>query len=188
VQTFVTPTQTLPLAQTIAERLESAWEDLEKAHRHARQERDSDDVHPDVLAVRLSLLTRISSVVLSSFPIRSLPSDERASLVTVVDPLRSSVISKVISKLSKKLRGSESHEAWGWQICAAAVLRMGYVLDMSRNLRLPQPSECDVKLLKKLTDLTENENVLPELSLEVVSIFVPRYVVLCSQVIVSLSL
>ncbi|KAF8350279.1 hypothetical protein F5887DRAFT_944597 [Amanita rubescens] len=164
VQTFVTPTQTLPLAQTIAERLESAREDLEKAF---RQERDSDDVHPDVLAVRLSLLTTIASVVLSSLPIRSLPTDERASLVTVVDPLRSSVVSKVISKLSKKLRGTESHEAWGWQICAAAVLRMGYVLDISRNLRLPQPSECDVKLLKKLTDLTENVNVLPEFSLEV---------------------
>lgn len=177
VQTFVTPTQTLPLAQAIAERLESAWEDLEKAFRHVRKEGDSDDVQPDVLAVRLSLLTTIASVVLSSLPVRSLPSDERASLVAVVDPLRSNVISKVISKLSKKLRGSESHEVWGWQVCAAGMLRMGYVLDMSRNLRLPQPSECDVKLLKKLTDLTENEHVLPELSLEVVSIFVPRHVV-----------
>ena len=172
---FVTPTQSLPLAQTIAERLESAWKGLEKAARHARQERESDDdVHPDILAVRLSLLITLASAVLSSLPTRILPSDVRASFITAVDPLRRSFILKVVGKLCKKLRGHEGQQVWGWQICAAAALRMGYVLDSSRDLGLPQLAEADPELLTKLTDLAENEHVLPELGLEVVGTLVPR--------------
>lgn len=174
VEMFVTPTQSLLLAQTIAERLESAWKGLEKAARHARQERESDDVHPDILAVRLSLLTTLASAVLSSLPARTLPSDERASYITVVDSLRRSFIFKVVGKLCKKQRDHESHEVWGWQISAAAALRMGYVLDSSRDLGLPQPTECDPELLKKLRDLAESKHVLPELGLEVVSTLIPR--------------
>ena len=188
VQTFVTASQTVPLAQTIAERLESAWKGLEKAARHARQGRESDDVHPDILAVRLSLLTALASAVLSALPARTLRSDERTSFLTAVDPLRCSFISKVVGKLCKKLRSHESHKVWGWQICAAAVLRLAYVLDSSRNLGLPQPAECDTGLVEKLTGLTQNEHVLPELGLEAVSTLVPHMLLKCSRDTVSLSL
>ena len=180
VEMFVTPTQSLLLAQTIAERLENAWKGLEKAARHARQKPKSDDVHPDILAIRLSLLTTLASAVLSSLPTRTLPGDERASFITVVDPLRRSFVSKVVGKLCKKLRDHESHEVWGWQICAAAALRMGYVLDSSRDLGLPRPTECDPEFLKKLTGLAENEHVLPELGLEVVGTLINRMLLIYS--------
>ncbi|KAF8624871.1 hypothetical protein AX15_005748 [Amanita polypyramis BW_CC] len=169
VQNFVMPMQTLLLAKTVVEKLETAWAGLEMAGRQGEKsdETSGEVIHPDILAVRLSLLATLASVVLSSLPARSLPSEERTSLIDVVDPLRASFVAKVVNKLSKKLRRHSSHEVWRWQICAVAALRMGYVLDMSRNLGLPQPTECNAKLSKKLEELAGNEDVLPELSLEV---------------------
>ncbi|KAK2462096.1 hypothetical protein APHAL10511_006559 [Amanita phalloides] len=158
IQLSVTARQIVPLAKTMVDRLEAAWEGLENA-----------DSHPDILAIRLSLWACLASAVLSSLPIRSLPEEERASLVTVVDSARNSFVSKVVSKLGKKRRGHDSYLVWGWQICAAAALRMGYVLDVSKNLvlGLHRHPECNGKLFRKLADLAGNEDVLPELSLEV---------------------
>ncbi|KAF8641079.1 hypothetical protein AX17_000723 [Amanita inopinata Kibby_2008] len=175
VQSFVTSSQTLLLAKTIADNLQNTWEDLESAAHQIRrlqktdevQEAGNIDVDPDVLAVRFSLLATLASVVLSSLPVRSLPGEDWGSLGALIHPIRSDLVRKVIGKLNKKLRSHSCQEAWSWQICAAAVLRMGYALDSSRNLVLVLPSaDNDNKVLKRLAELAGNRDILPELGLE----------------------
>jgi hypothetical protein len=174
VQIFVTPTHILHLATEIVERLENAWADLEKSARRIRKDQrlnetsNSLGTSPEILAVGFSLSATFGHVVLSSLPVRLLPRDERKSLTVILDALRRAFVAKVVGKLNKRLRDRSCREAWEWQICAAAALRIGYVLDVSRNLSLPRIECDDPKLMRRVTELARNRDVLPELSLELV--------------------
>ncbi|KAM6497881.1 Urb2/Npa2 family domain containing protein [Amanita muscaria] len=162
VQSFVTSSQTLQLAKTIVEMLETAWADFGTAARHQMRSK-VDPVSPQILSVRFSLLATFASVVLVSLPVRSLPNEERTALDALLNPLRREFVAQVIRKLSKVIR--DDRPAWEWQICAAAALRLGYFLDVSRNLALPH-SDCDPKFTKRVMELAGNRDLLPELSLE----------------------
>jgi hypothetical protein len=173
VQNFVTATQTLHLAKEIVERLENAWVDMEKSARRIRKNQKLNetsilDVSPEILAVRFSLSAALGCVVLSSLPVRLLPPEERESSSVILGTLRSAFVAKVVGKLNKKPPDRPCREAWEWQICAAAALRIGYILDLSRNLLLPRMACDDPKLMRRVTKLARNGDVLPELSLEAV--------------------
>ena len=172
VHNFVTATQALRLAKEIVEKLENAWADMEKSARRIRKDQKLNEpsnlgASPEILAFSLS--ATFGCVVLPSLPVRPLLPDDRESLSVILGTLQRAFVAKVVGKLNKKLRDRPCREAWEWQICAAAALRIGYVLDVSRNLSLPRTDYDDPKLLRRVTELARNGDVLPELSLEAVS-------------------
>ncbi|PFH50737.1 hypothetical protein AMATHDRAFT_144471 [Amanita thiersii Skay4041] len=177
VQGFVTSAQIVPLAKVVIGSLKGAWEDTENAARLIRSEKKMKEVsntsetvnmHPDALAVRFSLLAMLAGVVLSSLPVRSLPNEAgRTSLDELILDLKSRFIATVVGKLATKMKGHPCEELWGWQVCAAAALRMGYVLDVPRQFSNPTTTGYDTsKLFKRVTDLMANGDVLPELTHE----------------------
>lgn len=118
------------------------------------------------LAVTYCLITNLTSIVLSSLPLHSLPSDILEELRVCIVDFRMDFVHYTISKALKDLKKQGDMDAWPTEVVLASTLRLLYTLDMSKNLSLP-PSHM-TKLFKKLLDLSSNDELLPELTLELV--------------------
>ena len=179
LQTFLTESQTLTTIQVVLDALKEAWE---KVYGRAYQQEDRGNAKKkrrtsaaafvdtstdlDDLAVQYSLVARLSSVVLSSLPMSSLPGPAQEEVRRVIDAFRSDFIHHALSKAVKLLRKRGDTEMWAIEVALAASLRLLYALDVSRNLCLPLAY--DAKLNGKILELVADDTLLPELTLELV--------------------
>lgn len=113
------------------------------------------------LAVTYCLVANLTSIVLSSLPVQSLPSDIFEGLQVCLVEFRSEISHHTISKALKVLK---KQDAWSTEVVLASALRLLYALDTLKNPSLP--SNHTTKLSKKLVDLSDNDELLPELTLE----------------------
>ncbi|KAJ7492845.1 Urb2/Npa2 family-domain-containing protein [Mycena latifolia] len=141
---FLTSTQTRPTISFILETLEACWNRLTITD----DERDS-------LALTFSSSARLASVILTALPLQALPATTLSEVDVLITEIKSKFLPRALSKTLKTIRKNVA-DSWGWQVIAAAILRLEYALDT------PYAD----KLWSKIETTSEDGHLLPELRLE----------------------
>lgn len=175
----LTASQCLPTVKHVFGTLKNLWElyyamscEQGDSSEGARKKRKTSitmmagDSDMKELAVTYCLITNLTSIVLSSLPLHSLPSDILEELRVCIVDFRTNFVHYTISKALKDLKKQGDMDAWPTEVVLASTLRLLYTLEMSKNLSLPKSHM--TKLFKKLLDLSSNDKLLPELTLELV--------------------
>lgn len=131
-----------------------------------RKTESTENSNAEELAVTYSLICRLASAVMSSLPIHSLSLDALKSVKDSVLEFRTNFIDQAVLKSIKAMKKHVDMALWSSEITLAATLRLLYALNVSRNLSLPD--SYDEKRVKKLIGLAANDDLLPELTLELV--------------------
>lgn len=118
------------------------------------------------LAVTYCLVANLTSIVLSSLPVQSLSSDILEELRAFIVDFRAEFVHHTISQSLKVLKKQDDTDTWSTEVVLASTLRLLYALDTSKYPSLPLNHI--TKLSKKLADLSGNDELLPELTLELV--------------------
>ena len=129
----------------------------------------NDDSDMKELAVTYCLVANLTSIILSSLPVQSLPLDTLEKLRSLIVDFRTGVVHHTISQALKVLKKQGNMEPWSTEVILASTLRLLYALDISKYPSLP-PDHI-TKLFKRLADLSTNDELLPELTLELVRLF-----------------
>lgn len=175
---FLTGTQASPTVRLVVDSLSQAWEQFYDA----KGVSDGNDEPPrkkrksiggsttvsqlDSFAIGLSLSARLSSIVISSLPLNSVPETTRQEIRESLSNLRNIFVSRSITKTFKRIRKTDEANDWGLQVTATAFLRLRYALNASRYLTL-DPS-ADSKLSSKVQAILKSDGLLPELRVEIV--------------------
>lgn len=176
----LTVNQCLPTVQYVVGTSKNLWElyyamscrqegDREEGAQNKRKTSitaTANDPNTKELAVTYCLVAKLTSIVLSSLPVQSLPTDILEEVrVSIVD-FRTKFVHHAISKSMKILKKQSDTDTWSTEVVLASTLRLLFTLDTSNYPSLP-PNHI-TKLSKKLADLSGNNELLPELTLELV--------------------
>ncbi|KAF9480438.1 hypothetical protein BDN70DRAFT_931712 [Pholiota conissans] len=176
LQTFLTESQCISTMQIIFDALKDTWEHAytcvrqrEDVERSRKRQKTCSVVMDgkldlDNLAITYALVARLASVVLSSLPLVSLPTTPQEDVRRLLDEFRTDFIYHTLSKSVKVLRSGSDGDIWSMEIITTASLRLLYALNISRNLCLPL--KYNVKLAGKMLELVSDDDVLPELTVE----------------------
>jgi len=126
----------------------------------------ANDFNVKELAITYCLVANLTSIVLSSLPVHSLPSDILEELRGCIVDFRVEFVYHTISKALKVLKKQDDMDAWSTEVVLASMLRLLYALNTSKTPSLP-PNHI-TKTLNKLAGLSGNDKLLPELTLELV--------------------
>lgn len=176
---FLTENQCLPTLNFVLDRVKTKWEsfhndtprkDTDPAEGPRKKRKTVADVggYSDNLAVTYSLICRLVSVVLSSLPVPSISADTLEEVQRLLNDFRSGFLHHSIAKSIKVIKKQSGEDIWSAEVTITANLRLLYALNVSRNLSL-LPLH-DEKLDKRVVDSTVNEELLPELVLELVRV------------------
>lgn len=181
---FLTPGQ-IPqvvrdLGRTVSESLEafkaSDADALANSGEGSRKKRRSDvgrldvskSLHAEHHALNFSLTASLTSIVLASIPLQTLPLDIRNDVKQMVHELCDTV-KKTAKDALKHVRSEERRrDIWGWEVVLAAVLSLQYHLGAVSQLEAP-PGHGD-KALSRMITLLKSEFALLELRAEAVSL------------------
>lgn len=186
-QNFVTSGQTQDIVIGVVNALKHTWdlfwqsqqrfivnrsERSRKKHKTTAEElSDHKTDDPNACAVACALLARISSTVLSSISLQSLPESTRLDIQQTLAEAQASYI-RVAQRQAFELIGNNlrnpGRDIWGCQVGAAALLRLEYSLIAARQLCLR--AQIDDKLSTTMLDVAGDDEALPELGLEIVRI------------------
>ena len=180
LRSSLTASQCLPTIQHVIRTLKDLWElyyaisrksegdDAERAQKKRKMSTTATASDSDTkeLAVTYCLVANLTSIILSSLPVQSLPSDILEKLRSLIADFRTGFVHHTISQALKVLKKQGGLEAWSTEVVLASTLRLLYALDISKYPSLP-PNHI-TKLFKKLADLLTNDELLPELTLELV--------------------
>src|SRR5262249_7384488 len=119
----------------------------------------------EVQAIRYSLCSRVVAVVLASLPLDSLPTTERHE----VESLLNNHQELLIRQKSVVKKGDDWHK----QITAPADLRFYQVIHSAWSLSVTLSAEEMEFMCERLLEITREENSVPELILEIVSVLFP---------------
>jgi hypothetical protein len=125
----------------------------------------------DVLAIAFALTARVSSVVLSSLPLQSLPVATRLDVQRKLTDVQSSFLQLALRRTFETIgnKSTDSKEDnWACQIGSAALLRLEYTLIAARHLSLK--ASTDGKMCTMMLDVVGDDGALPELCLEIVRV------------------
>ena len=175
----LTAGQCLPTIEHVVRTIKDLWE-LYYAMSHKSEGNDAErvqkkrkmstaatnDTDMKELAVTYCLIANLTSIILSSLPVQSLPLDILEKLRSLIADFRTGFVHHTISQGLKVLKKQGDMEAWSTEVILASTLRLLYALDVSKFPSLP-PSHI-TKLFKRLADLSTNDELLPELTLELV--------------------
>jgi hypothetical protein len=176
----LTANQCLPTVKHVVGTLKNLWElyyatsrkhegdGAETAHKKRKTSTTAaaNNSSMEDLAVTYCLVANLTSIILSSLPVQSLPSDILEELRAFIVDFRTEFVHHTISKTSKVLKKQGDIDAWSTEVVLASTLRLLYALDTSKYPSLPLNHI--KKLVKKLADLSSNDEILPELTLELV--------------------
>jgi hypothetical protein len=180
LRNFLTANQCIPIVKHVVGTLKNLWElyfamtrnhegdDSERAQKKRKTSTAavSEDSNMKELAVTYCVVANLTSIVLSSLPVQSLPSDILEELRAIIVDFRTEFVHHSISKALKVLKKKGGTDPWSTEVILASTLRLLYVLDTSKCPSLPLNHI--TKLFTKLTDLSGNDELLPELTLELV--------------------
>ena len=176
----LTASQCLPTIKHVVRTLKNLWElyytmsrksegdDAERAQKKRKMSTTTTANDSDLkeLAVTYCLVANLTSTILSSLPVQSLPLDILEKLRSLIVDFRTEFVHHTISQALKVLKKQDDTEAWSTGVILASTLRLLYALNMSKYPSLP-PNHI-TKLFKRLADLSTNDELLPELTLELV--------------------
>lgn len=174
---FLTPNQCLPSLKSAFEILSSIWHKFKAADHQKGGEQSKgsvkkketvgkqeyQDMDPESVAVTYCLVARLASTLLFSLPTQSLPPMSQEKVRECIEEFRASFLQKTLSKVLKL--ALQDSNTWPAQVIAAATLQVQYTLDRSTNVALSP--NFDSKLSKKMMNALEDDELLPELSLEI---------------------
>ncbi|KAJ6627155.1 hypothetical protein B0H10DRAFT_422437 [Mycena sp. CBHHK59/15] len=152
-RTFLTSTQTVTIVRFILETLQTCWNQILAP---ADPESGQSNADNSTLALTFSFSARLASVVLSALPMQALPATLLAEVRHISGEIRDTFLPHALAKTIKAIR-KNAHDSWTWQITAAAIIRLEYALD----------TQYSQKMWAKLVAASEDEHLLPELSLEI---------------------
>ncbi|KAJ7783538.1 Urb2/Npa2 family-domain-containing protein [Mycena maculata] len=145
MQKFLTPTQTGQTVKLVLETLHSLWDQMLAAS----------DPESSRLAPAFSFSATLASVVLTALPFQALPATTLQEVTDSISDMRSNFVPRALTKTLKTIRKKVA-DSWGFQVIAAALLRLGYALNAPSTEKLWTSAEI----------ASQDENLLPELSLE----------------------
>ncbi|KAI0343910.1 hypothetical protein BDW22DRAFT_1473650 [Trametopsis cervina] len=182
IHTFTTPGQISNIVDVTLEKLRVASEEFEARSSQPatddspvpRKKRKTDKaISPpsngsETSAISFSLISGIASVVLTSLPLHLLQDNERLAVIaTLQEFYRAS--RATIRTLSKQIRTGRESGTWSLQLVLAALSRLRYSLGSDRKLSLDEDG--DAKLVSKLTPVLEVVDLVPQLRLEILRIW-----------------
>ena len=176
----LTASQCLPTIKHVIRTVKDLWElyyamsyksegdDAEPARKKRKTSTATANGDSDMkeLAITYCLVANLTSTILSSLPVRSLPLDILEKLRCLIVDFRTGFVHHTISQALKVLKKQGDMEAWSTEVILASTLRLLYALDISKYPSLP-PNHI-TKLLKRLANLLINDHLQPELTLELV--------------------
>ena len=186
IHNFMTENQCVTTTKHAFEAVKNAWELAYEGTKEKEEKRNSMSMDVDNLSapagessVRFALITRLASVVLSSLPTHSLSPSTLQGVQKSLLSFRSDVLHHDISKCLKALKkkrkkgssGSEKVDAWAIEIMLSALLRILYAMNVSRNLTVPTMEVVEKDHARLIEVMIPSEDLLPELTLEVVCMF-----------------
>ncbi|KAJ7431795.1 hypothetical protein B0H11DRAFT_836888 [Mycena galericulata] len=143
---FLTPTQTGQTVRFILERLQTCLSKISA----------TTDTESSRLALTFSFSARLASVVLTALPLQALSDITLREVNDSISDMRSGFLPRSLTKTLKIIRNNVA-DSWRSQITAASILRLEYALDTPYT----------EKLWSKIETSSEDENLLPELNLEI---------------------
>ncbi|KAF8168340.1 Urb2/Npa2 family-domain-containing protein [Crassisporium funariophilum] len=175
MQNFSTPTQCLSVVNLVFDNLKNVWEQYNGVSRQlipkqvvsSQEKRQTPAVgegEPGEFAVIYSSVARLASVILSSLPIQSLPPTTVEEVRGSLFEFRTAFVHHTISKCLKTVKKKSSVDLWATEVVLAATMRLLYAINISKSLSLAPHH--DTKLLGKISDTLDNDDLLPELILE----------------------
>lgn len=171
IRSFATPNQTKGLVKYTVAHLQDTWSGYEKTSALSSSSSSSKTIGVsewDVASTVYALSARLSAVVLASLTINSVSAEQRDDIVEDVDEVDELLVETVLGKLLKVSRWQKSPTAWSAQILAAAALRLHYSLCIDPKwVQTRSPT----KLLSKAAAVFLKQGLLPELCLELVSLW-----------------
>ena len=189
---FVTPGQVPELVDICLGALDKTWnpfwkaqektqEDVEQQPRKRRklvaagsnQENHSYDL--DASGLTFSLTAQAISIILPSLSFHILPESIRLDIRKKLSDLVSNVWRPAIHAAFKIILHSlprHGLDTWSCQIAASALLRLDYMLETSRRMRLDLTRNVENRYV--MLDVAANEGILPELSIIIVSSLLTR--------------
>jgi len=183
LRNFLTTSQCLSAIEHVVKTVKDLWElyyamsrksegdDAEPAQkkRKVSATATTNDSDMQELAVTYCLVANLTSIILSSLPVQSLPLDILEKLRSLIVDFRTGFVHHTISQALKVLKRQGGMEVWSTEVILASTLRLLYALDTSKYPSLPP--DHNTKLLKRLADLSTNDELLPELTLELVRLY-----------------
>lgn len=184
VKDFITPGQVSNTVTTVFDALRGTWDAFWEAQKKVmaddglgswKKHKMASDVASiqsndrDILAVRFSLAARMSSVILPSLPLQTLPESIRQEVRNTLDDGYSNMVqsgSQLIFEVLEANLANRSDDTWACQIAAAALLRLMYNLESKRELHFK--TEIGEDFHAMILRLAQHDGSLPELSLEIV--------------------
>ncbi len=178
---FTTPGQILKITQNAIEHLRAVSSEFNEAsklvdandastpRKKRKTETGSQTASADTepLAISLSMIASIVSIVLTSLPLHLLQNDGRQNVVDLVQELLDTTQGSLKSAAKRISRDGPSR-SWTWQIVASGLLRLRYDLSSDRHLNLDTTG--NTKVVEKLSPLLKVESLSPQLRIEIVSV------------------
>ncbi|KAI3621927.1 hypothetical protein WG66_015522 [Moniliophthora roreri] len=173
VRAFLTWTHTLDTARYLTDFISDIWikyynsqcSERHEKKRRKLEENDDQALSPEILATHISLSGRITVIVLSSLPIRTIPQQSREELYSLLHKFSSSTLSTALSKTLKSIRKLSSEDnIWCGEIVVVTILQLQYALKLQKGMEPVDNQQPPEKMLELLS--TRNDQLLPELRLE----------------------
>jgi hypothetical protein len=181
LRNYLTTSQCLPTIKHVVKTVKDLWElyytmshksegddeeRVQKKRKMSTTATANDDSDMRELAATYCLIANLTSIILSSLPVQSLPLDILEKLRSLIVDFRTGFVHHTISQALKVLKKQRDIEAWSTEVILASTLRLLYALDISKYPSMP-PNPI-TKLFKRLANLLTNDELLPELTIELV--------------------
>jgi hypothetical protein len=174
-QTFLPGSQIHSVIEILLQQLKDTWQEFfcsendqaihgEGWPKKRKVEVDATSLRQDAPAISFSLSSQIASVVVSSLAMQSVAQVAQHEIGRRLSDLGN----LLIHYMSKTFKAIRKRPVWSSQIVTAASLRLLYTLEVSQHPFFQIPN--DSKLWEKVSGSLLDEELLPELTVEIVCV------------------
>ena len=173
VQSALAPSQVLEVVHITMQSLQDAWARLPGFHSKNDTLRKGNHVENHAISVHtcgasaglsFSLTVKVACIAL---PLRTTIKAMAQDVQRIIDDMQITLIHRPLRQVLKIIQKRGSREEWTAQVVAAAMLNLWYILNTSCCLI---PRRLDHKNSIRLLDASEDSEIIPELSIEIVRV------------------
>ncbi|KIK71275.1 hypothetical protein GYMLUDRAFT_254519 [Collybiopsis luxurians FD-317 M1] len=174
---FLPLNQTITAVRCVTEHTQSLWEEYQSCKlseegesprktRKLKNGKSSDDSLASTVALKLSAVASLASILLTWFSAESVPKESQEELAQLLNHFSSKVVLHSLSTMFKIANRKAENPSWNEEIVMLAFLRLLYALGLRRSPNLSLVPECSPNLIQQMSE-SIHSIALPELRLEI---------------------